>query len=76
MADSALTEAERRLFEELNARGVRFLIVGASAAVLQGANMATQDVHLWFESTVDPSHWYTARPRRNCLLLKEKRLLR
>lgn len=54
MADSALTDAERKLLEELNARGVRFLIVGASAAVLQGANTATQDVDLWFESTVDP----------------------
>jgi predicted nucleotidyltransferase len=54
VADSALTEAERRLLVELNARGVRFLIVGASAAVLQGANTATQDIDLWFENTADP----------------------
>ncbi|HET7540100.1 MAG TPA: hypothetical protein VFK05_09510 [Polyangiaceae bacterium] len=54
MADSALTEAERKLLIELNARGVRFLIVGASAAVLQGANTATQDIDLWFENATDP----------------------
>ncbi len=54
MGDSALTEAERRLLVELNARGVRFVIVGASAALLQGANAATQDIDLWFASTADP----------------------
>lgn len=54
VADSALTEAERKLLLELNARGVRFMLVGASAAVLQGANTATQDIDLWFESTADP----------------------
>jgi hypothetical protein len=54
VADSALTEAESALLQELTARGVRFLIVGASAAVLQGANTATQDIDLWFEDTTDP----------------------
>ncbi len=54
MADSALTEAESALLRELTARGVRFLIVGATAAVLQGANTATQDIDLWFEDTTDP----------------------
>jgi predicted nucleotidyltransferase len=54
VADSALTDAERKLLLELNSRGVRFLVVGASAALLQGANTATQDIDLWFESTVDP----------------------
>jgi hypothetical protein len=55
VADSALTEAERGLLLELNARGVRFIIVGASAARLQGANTATQDIDLWFASTTDPA---------------------
>jgi hypothetical protein len=54
VVDSALTEAERKLLTELNSRGVRFMIVGASAAVLQGANTATQNIDLWFESTTDP----------------------
>ena len=54
MPDSALTAAERRLLEELNRRGVRYLVVGVGAAVLQGANAATQDVDLWFERLDDP----------------------
>ena len=30
------------------------MVVGATAAVLQGANTATQDIYLWFESLADP----------------------
>ena len=48
-----LSEAERQFLQELNDRGVRFLVVGASAAILQGANIGTKDVDLWFESTAD-----------------------
>jgi hypothetical protein len=54
VGDSALSDAERRLLAELGARGVRFMLVGASAAVLQGANTATQDIDLWFEEPGDP----------------------
>jgi len=61
LADSALTEAERRFLLELNRLGVRFLLVGASAAVLQGANTATQDLDLWFEETSDPRIGEAAR---------------
>jgi hypothetical protein len=50
--DFALTPAERALLSALRARGVRFLIVELSAAVLEGAPVATQDIDLWFE-TVD-----------------------
>ncbi len=50
--DFALTPAERRLFAALRARGVRFLIVGLGAAVLEGAPVATQDIDVWFE-TID-----------------------
>lgn len=32
---SALKDAERRFLEELNARGVRYMLVGLSAAILQ-----------------------------------------
>lgn len=48
----ALTPAERRLFEALRTRGVKFLVVGLGAAVLEGAPVATQDIDVWFE-TVD-----------------------
>src|SRR5262249_11997181 len=45
MADSALTDAERRFLVELEARGVRYMIVGA--------NTTTLDIDLWFEMTSD-----------------------
>jgi hypothetical protein len=54
LADFVLTEAERRFLSELGVRGVRYMIVGLSAAALQGANTTTVDIDLWFESTGDP----------------------
>jgi hypothetical protein len=48
--DFALTPAERALFAALRARGVRFLVVGLGAAVLEGAPLATQDIDVWFET--------------------------
>jgi hypothetical protein len=47
--DFALTPAERALLGALHARGVRFLLVGLGAAVLEGAPLATQDLDLWLE---------------------------
>jgi hypothetical protein len=44
---SAFTSGERALLEALNRRGVRFILVGLSAAVLQGANTGTRDIDLW-----------------------------
>jgi len=54
MADSALTDAERRFLQELELRGVAYMLVGLSAASLQGANTTTLDIDLWFERTSDP----------------------
>jgi hypothetical protein len=51
---SAFTEGERALLEALNRQGVRFMLVGLSAAVLQGADAATRDIDLWFEDVSDP----------------------
>ena len=51
---SALTAGERALLEAFNRRGVRFLVVGLSAAVLQGANSSTRDIDLRFADTSDP----------------------
>lgn len=51
---SALTDPERAFLVELTRRGVRFMIVGLGAAVLQGANTSTKDIDLWFEQTSDP----------------------
>jgi hypothetical protein len=49
----ALTPAERRLFEALSGRGVRFLLVGMGAAALEGAPFATQDIDVWFATVED-----------------------
>jgi hypothetical protein len=51
--DFALTLAERRLFRALNERGVRHVLLGMSAALLEGAPVATQDLDVWFENTHD-----------------------
>ena len=51
---SPLTERELRFLRALSAHGVRFLIVGLSAAALQGAPVVTQDIDLWFERLDDP----------------------
>lgn len=51
---SALTPAERAFLDALNRQGVRYVLVGLSAALLQGANVSTQDIDLWFEDLGDP----------------------
>lgn len=43
------TESELALLSALLKRKVRFMVVGLSAATLQGAPVVTQDVDLWFE---------------------------
>jgi len=48
------SESERRLLENLLKRKVRFMVVGLSAATLQGAPVVTQDVDLWFENLGEP----------------------
>lgn len=49
MFEIVLTSAERALLEALNALGVRYLIVGMGAALIEGAPGTTQDIDLWFE---------------------------
>lgn len=51
--DFALTPAERRLFSALNTRGVRYILLGMGAALLEGAPVATQDLDVWFERIDD-----------------------
>jgi len=53
-APSILTAKELRFLKELQKNQVRFMIVGLSAASLQGAPVVTQDVDLWFENLEDP----------------------
>lgn len=43
------SESELRLLRALLKGKVRFMVVGLSAATLQGVPVVTQDVNLWFE---------------------------
>ena len=54
MQDLALSEVERSFLRALSELGVRYLIVGLSAAVIQGADTMTADINLWFEDRTDP----------------------
>jgi hypothetical protein len=49
-----LSEAELRLLETLLRHKIRFMVVGLSAAALQGAPVVTEDIDLWFENLSDP----------------------
>jgi predicted nucleotidyltransferase len=53
MDDSALQPAEREFLRALNELGVRYMIVGVTAASMQGARVATEDIDLWFEDVSD-----------------------
>jgi predicted nucleotidyltransferase len=48
------SEAEARFLRALTDEGVEFLVVGLSAAALQGAPAVTQDIDLWFSDLTDP----------------------
>jgi hypothetical protein len=48
-----LTEGERAFLRALLDLDVRFLVVGMSGALLQGARGATEDIDLWFERIGD-----------------------
>jgi predicted nucleotidyltransferase len=53
VADSNVTDAEITFLKELVRRRVKFMVVGMSAAVIQGADLATDDIDLWFQSLAD-----------------------
>ncbi len=50
-----LSDAELRLLDALARHEVRFMIVGLSAAALQGAPIVTEDIDLWFEDLHHPN---------------------
>ena len=53
-APQPFTDREAALLRALVEEGVDFLIVGLSAAALQGAPAVTQDVDLWVADLSDP----------------------
>lgn len=52
--DLPLSESELKLLGAMLRHKVRFMVVGLSAAALQGAPVVTEDVDLWFEDLSDP----------------------
>src|SRR4051794_3836332 len=52
--DLRLEDSERRFLEELHIRGVRYMIVGLTAASLQGAGTVARNIELWFATISDP----------------------
>jgi hypothetical protein len=53
MHDYALEAPERALLAALTELGVRFMVVGVTAASMQGARVATEDIDLWFPDLND-----------------------
>ncbi len=53
-APSIFTEQELAFLRELVRRRVEFMVVGLSAAALQGAPAVTQGIDLWFTDLADP----------------------
>jgi hypothetical protein len=58
---ASLSEGERAFLLALSELGIRYLLVGMSAALLQGARGATEDLDLWFENLGDPGIGEAAR---------------
>lgn len=55
MADSSIFgDRETEFLKELVRQKVEFMVVGLSAAALQGAPVVTQDIDLWFRTLPDP----------------------
>jgi hypothetical protein len=50
---SIFSDNEIKFLKELVKHKVRFMIVGLSAAALQGAPVVTQDIDLWFKDLSD-----------------------
>jgi hypothetical protein len=54
VSEFALTPAERTLLEAFDSLGVRYLLVGMGAALVEGAPGTTQDLDLWL-GRLDPA---------------------
>ena len=57
----ALEPSERAFLAALERLGVRYLVIGMSAALLQGARGVTEDIDLWFERLDEPAIGEAAR---------------
>jgi predicted nucleotidyltransferase len=48
-----ISKTELAFLRELSMRGARFMVVGMVSAIMQGADVGTRDIDLWFGSTSD-----------------------
>jgi hypothetical protein len=51
--DEPITPIELEFLRQLVKNDARFMVVGMTSAILQGADGATKDIDLWFERTSD-----------------------
>jgi predicted nucleotidyltransferase len=51
--DYPITSAELEFLRLLSVNGARFMVVGMTSAILQGADSSTKDIDLWFGRTSD-----------------------
>ncbi len=63
---SIFGDEEAEFLKELVRQKVDFMIVGLSAAALQGAPVVTQDVDLWFRTLSDPGIEAALKKVRGC----------
>ncbi len=54
LSDSAFSDQEIVFLRELHHLGLRYILVGAGAAVVQGANTMTQDLDFWLDDNASP----------------------
>jgi predicted nucleotidyltransferase len=47
--EDGLTKAELAFLRALDEAGVRYMVIGMAAALIQGADAATEDIDLWLE---------------------------
>jgi hypothetical protein len=59
--EAEVSEAELTFLRELRRLKVRFMVVGMSAAIIQGAPSVTEALDLWFPSLSDPNIDIAAR---------------
>jgi len=64
--NDVLNDVERRFLRALEDLRIRYLVVGMSAALLQGSRGSTDDYDLWLETRIDP-RLFEAAKRAGCI---------
>jgi hypothetical protein len=70
--DYPITAVELKFLRQLVKSGTEFMVVGMSSAILQGADVGTRDIDLWFGTTSDGRLAEAARSVGGNLISKAK----